>query len=297
MKKAVKNLVLIMTAMVLSMGFVACKENEDTPDGVNLEGKWLMMTNDYKELLIINADHTLTSTGADGTEVWANIAGRIDLDGDNFTYTSEDGENSVGTYILADNKLTLNIDSEVYVYNKLVEEFSLVGSWNATKTLSYIKAVKDELHLPSGSTVNGEEIPTVIQTANIKGEFVDEAIKAYFRNVEFNEVGEITYNVVKDGVETPMIKDYVLADNMLKITGTVGNVQIENTFMAFQNPNQKESFLFLTKENVADMFVGYALMLREGHISEGSIDSLEDFKEDFMEVFENFAVIIYLEKK
>lgn len=286
-----------MIAMTASLGFVACSDDDDNQVTVNLEGKWLLLTDSYKELLLINADHTLLSTGADDEDVWTGVKGKIELDGNNFTYISEDGNNSNGTFSLKDNMLTLNIQGEAYVYKKMVEDFSLVGSWSCTQTQSFVKALKDEIHLPFGSIVNGEEIPTIVNTANIKGEFIDEAVKAYFRDVTFISNGEMTYNVIKEGVETPMTKNYVLTENMLKITGKVGSINIDNQFLAFQSPNQQESFLFLTKENVADMFVGYALMLREGNVSTGTTEALEAFKQEFMEAFENFAVIIYLQKK
>lgn len=286
-----------MIAMTTSLGFMACSNDDGNQVTVNLEGKWLLMSDNYKELLIINADHTVLSTGADDDSAWTGVKGKIVLNGDNFTYTSEDGDNSAGTYTLKDNKLTLIIQGQAYEYNKMVEEFTLTGSWKSVKTQSFIKAVKDELLLPFGSIVNGEEIPTSVKTANIKGEFIDGAVNAYFRDVEFKENGEMVYKVIKDDVETPMTKNYVLTENMLKITGKVGSIEVNNQFMAFQSSNKTESFLFLTKENIADMFVGYGLMLREGNVSEGSTESLEAFKKEFMEVFENFATIIYLQKQ
>lgn len=297
MKKVFKNLFMVMIAMVTSLGFVACSNDDDNQATVNLEGKWLTMSDTYKELLIINADHTLLSTGADETSVWNGVKGKIELNGDHFSYISEDGDNSEGTYSVKDNKLTLSSGGEVLVYNKLLEDFSLNGSWKCSNVQSYIKAVKDELHLPFGSIVNGEEIPTVVKTANIEALFIKEAINAYFRNVTFNSNGEMSYKVIKEGVETPMTKNYVLTENMMKITGKVGSINIENQFLVFQSSDHQQSFLFLTKENIADMFVGYALMLREGNVSEGSTESLEAFKKEFMEVFENYAVIIYLQKQ
>lgn len=293
-----KNIFLALVAAVISLGFTACsKDNTPGGDDVSLEGKWLIMTDTYKELLIINADHTFLSTGADEDSAWVSIKGRIELEDGYYTLISEDGDNSEGTYELKDNQLTLNDKGKDYVYRKMVEDFSMDGTWTYTKTLSVIKALKDELTLPFGSTVGGEEIPTVVKTANIQGQFIDEAVKAYFRNVVFKSNGEMTYKVLTEGVETDMVKNYVLEDNVLEVTGRVGGVDINNSFMAFQNPNQTESYLFLTKENIADMFVGYALMLRAGNVSQGSVEALEAFKKEFMATFENYACIIFLQKK
>lgn len=296
MKKVLKNLLL---AMVAFLGFVACSDDDDITVKVNLEGKWLHMSDNYKELLIVNADHTFLSTGADDEAAWVSVKGKIEMDDDTFTYTNENGESYSGTYNSngGDETLSMSIGGKTCVYKKMLEEFSLTGTWKSVKTMSFIKAVKDELSLPFGSIVNGEEILPVVKTAEIKGEFIEKAIEAYFRNVEFKDNGEMSYYVIKDGEETQMTKKYTLADNVLTVTGKVGNIEIDNQFMAFQSPSKRESFLLLTKENIADMFVGYALMLREGNVSEGSSESLVEFKKEFMEVFENFATIIYLQKQ
>lgn len=297
MQKVVKGFLMVMVAMVTSLGFVACDKDDDNKATVSLEGKWITMSDNFKELLIVNADHTFLLTGADDEKTWANVEGVIELNGNNITLTFYEGGNNVGTYTLADNKLTLTMDGTTRVYNKLIEDFSIVGSWGSVKTQSFIKAVKDEIKLPFGSIVNGEEIPISVKTANVKGEFIDEAVKAYFRDVEFKSDGEMTYKVVKEGEEVSMTKQYSLVDNMLRVTGKVGNVDIDNMFMAFQNANQTETYLFLTKESVGSMFVGYAMMLREGNVSEGSIEALDTFAAEFMEAFENFATIIYLQKQ
>lgn len=293
MKKVLKNLLL---AMVAFLGFVACSDDDITVK-VNLEGKWLHMSENHKELLMVNADHTFLSTGADDEATWVSVKGKIEMDDDTFTYTNENGKSYTGSYNSngGEETLSMSIGGETYVFKRMLEDFSLTGSWKCVKTMSFIKAVKDELNLPFGSIVNGEEILSVVKTAEIKGEFIEKAIEIYFRNVEFKDNGEMSYDVIKEGEETQMTKKYILADNMLTITGKVGNIEIDNSFMVFQNPNQRESFLFLTKENIADMFVGYALMLREGNVSEGSSESLVKFKKEFMEVFENFATIIYLQ--
>ena len=94
-----------------------------------------------------------------------------------------------------------------------------------------------------------------------------------------------------------MTKDYQITDNIMKVTGKVGNVDIDIQFIAFLDDSKDEAYLFLTKESIADMFIGYGLMLREGDVSEGSDEALEEFRESFLEVFENFAVIIYLSRK
>lgn len=285
-----------MASVAACLCFAGCNNN-DAEEKINLQGKWFIMTEEWKELLIISEDHSILSTGAVDNEFWTGIKGKIELDGDTFSMIFEDDDNSYGTYTLKGNKLTLIIDGDEFVYTKMEENFSMSGEWECSETLSFINAVEDELLLPSGSIVNGEEIITSIPTENIKGEFVDNALETYFRNIKFDDNGKISYTVTKDGEDLTMTKDYQITDNIMKVTGKVGNVDIDSQFIAFLDDSKDEAYLFLTKESIADMFIGYGLMLREGDVSEGSDEALEEFRESFLEVFENFAVIIYLSRK
>lgn len=297
MKRVLKRLSLISVVFLGVLGFAACEKDNGASGVVSLEGKWLTMSDEWTEFLFINEDHTFTSTGTDGEDMWNGVKGRILIDGNEFSLLSEDGDNSYGTFTLVDNKLTLTIEEVSFVYTKLIEDISIAGKWNCIKTESFIKAIKDEIELPVGSVVNGEVIPTTLPTEKIKGEFIENAIKSYFRNIEFSNDGKLIYSVLKEGEEMTMKKDYTLDNNLMTISGKVGNIEIRNSFMTFQKADKSIVYLFLTKQNVADMFVGYAMMLREGGVSEGSAEALEGFRNAFMETFENYAVIISLESR
>lgn len=295
MKSVLKQLSLISVVSVIVLGLFSCTKDDSTSETVNLGGKWITMSEDWTELLFINEDHTYTSTGTDGIEMWNGVKGKIEIDGENIKLISEDNDHSNGTFTLSGNKLTMNLEDGTYVYTKLIEDISVVGKWKCVKTESYIKALKDEIKLPIGSVVNGEVIPTTFLTKNIKGEFIEKAIEAYFKNIEFTKDGKLNYSVVKEGKDVTMSKDYTLGNNLMTVSGKVGNIEINNSFMTFQKMDKSTIYLFLTKQNIADMFVGYALMLRESGVSEGTTEALEDFRNEFLETFENYAVVVSLE--
>lgn len=299
MNKVLKNVCSGMVTIMLCMGFVACSDSEEgvIEQKINAAGKWFVTADTYAQMLIINSDNSAFSTGVDQNNVWKGVYGKFGFEKDEFVFISENRNNSYGTFQLTDSHLTLTHKGIAYQYNKLRDDFTLTGKWKCSKSKAYIKAIKDELMLPVGAIVNGEEVPVSIPTKLLQGEFVEKAIEAYFRNVEFKNNGEMTYQVVKEGKELDMTKNYLLADNSLKVTGKVGSFEVNNQFMVFQRDNQKETYLFLTQENMADMFVGYGMMLREGNIAEGSIESLMDFRQAFMETFENFSAIICLERQ
>ena len=293
MKNLLKHLFVLMIVLVTSLGFVACNKN-NAP--ANLTGKWAYITENYKELLIINADNSVTTNGQNGNDLWANVAGNITVKGNKLTYIGSDGRNFTGTFKLQGNTLVINENGKEKTYNKMVENFSMEGKWKITNINSFVKAVKDEVTLPVG-TVNGEVIPTTIKTSNFSGEFVKWAIAQYYGSPEFTNSGDMKYTVIKEGKNTTFSKKYQMENNLMTINGKVGSVDINNSFMIFQNPEGNQSFFFMTKENVANMFVGYGLMLSEGNIGVGDNETLKTFKQSFLEAFGNYAIIITMTKQ
>lgn len=299
MKHTLKYFCIVMMTMATCWSFVSCSDDDedDATKSISLEGKWVCMSQDFKELMIVGADNSVTTSKAEGDEIWANVKGNITTDGETFYITYENDVNLNGTFTLNNNKLTLTTEKGVYSYNKLTESFSMVGEWEVTNTMCFCHAIKDEIELPSGSIVNGEEIPISIKTENVNGKFIEGAIKTYFNNINFKDDSTLEYTVIKNEENVAMSKNYQIANNIIKVTGKTGSIDIENSFMVFRNEETGKAFMFMTKQNVADMFFAYGLMLREGGISEGTNESLEGFKESFISAFDNFAIILTLEMK
>lgn len=297
MKKVVlKNLFVVLAMLSISLGFVACNDDDKGEDVVSLAGKWAYIADSYRELIIIDANNSVVSTGQNGSDFWLNIKGKITIKGDELTYDGEDGRHFTGTFQLKGNTLVINENGKEKAYEKLIENFSMEGDWKVSKIIPFIKAVKDEVKLPVGS-VNGETIPTTVQTSNFSGQFVNWAVLQYFGNPKFVNNSEMQYTVVKEKKDTLMSKNCQISNNMITVSGKVGSLDINNSFMIFQSLDGKYAYLFLTKENVANMFMGYGLMLSEGNVSDGDNESLKDFKESFMEAFGNYAIIITMTKQ
>lgn len=296
MKKAFKNFCLVMAAMATSLAFVACNNEDDTKEPANIAGKWAYIEDPtFNELLMININNTTISIGQDSEKAWTNVRGHVTVEGNTVTYSDTDGRSFTGEFNAQDNTLNVTENGKQRTYKRLIDNFSMVGQWKVVKSQAHIKAIKDEITLPMGS-VNGDMIPTSMPTSAIGGKFVEWSIERYFGNPEFTD-DELKYEVIKEEEVTEMSKEYALANNMLTLTGKVGIVDINNEFMVFQSKDGKQAFLLLTKENVAEMFVGYGLMLSQGNVSEGGIASLYAFRESFMETFENFAIVITLSKQ
>ena len=137
-----KNLKLLVVALVAMFGFIACDKHEcnDYDHSADIVGTWTCLQDGYAEALVIKADGSAVSTGYDGTEYWENVAGNIVVKNGIATMTFEDGDNFKGhfdivpgmafsIYTEEGNRLTFN-----YCANDLSDE--IVGMWvnNETKT-------------------------------------------------------------------------------------------------------------------------------------------------------------------
>lgn len=265
-------------------------QNED----VKLEGLWFILTDEFKELLLIDEDNKLISMGSDDEDIWMGIKGEIILDGNKISMIFEDDDNTFGTFKLKDDQLKIYVDGEEYTYTKLKESFSMLGEWAPEEdVLCFVTPIKDVIELPSGSTADGQEIPAAIPTAQLTGDFVKMAVANYLGNVKFrDDTFEYTMRVGENS--TDCTKNYAIAHNMICVFSEDNST--EQMIRIFQNRAGDKAFLLLTKANMADMFVAWGHQLRQDNITEGDEDGLYAFRRSFMEAFENYAVLITLSK-
>ena len=74
-------------------------------------------------------------------------------------------------------------------------------------------------------------------------------------------------------------------------TGETANHAIGSTFMVMQSFDNNTAYFVFDKDTVADMFIGYALMLFEGGVAPDVTDeALEAYKKAFTEAFDYYSV-------
>ena len=134
---------LMAIALVAMLGFTACdKETEHIYDdhSADLVGTWSCLTENYAEVLIINADGSAVSYGVEDGEYWENVKGTVATKGGNITMTFEDNDNLTGHFdIIPGQAFSLFEDSgERYVYNYCAKDLSdeIVGMWVSTDNSS-----------------------------------------------------------------------------------------------------------------------------------------------------------------
>ncbi|MBR4296738.1 MAG: hypothetical protein IKT82_00930 [Bacteroidaceae bacterium] len=290
--KKIKMLLMALVAVIMGVTFVACDSDDNkTPPTVSLKGRWYNKTESHRELLMIQDDNSVVANRVYNYESWEDVHGFVSVNGNEVAMVFEDGNNVTGTFTLANNTLTINTSNGVYEYSKLADETNLAGSWNYSNITFAAKAIKDEIVIPGG-TVNGVVVPpTVMQTAQLSGKFIEYAAQRYFRNIVFNNNGTFTYNVLKNDADFPMTKNYAIDGVNMTVTGETAGHDIESTFKVMQSLDQNTAYFIFDKETVADMFIGYALMLFEGGVApDVTGEALDAYKKAFTEAYDYYSV-------
>ena len=284
--------VMAVIALVMSVSFVACDSDDDTTaPPVSLKGRWYSKSETLRDLLIINDDNSVVAYRVYNYASYDEISGALTMNGNNLSISFEDGNQVSGIFAISDNTLTVNTNYGVYTYSRLADETNLVGNWNYSNITFSAKPVKDEIVIPGG-TINGEVVPpTIMQTSQLSGEFIKYAAQRYFRNVAFNNDGTFTYDVLKGDAEVRMTKNYAIDGLNMTVSGETALHEIESTFKVFQSNDKNTAFFVFDKEDVAEMFIGYALMLYEGGVApEVTGEALDNYKKAFTEAFDYYSV-------
>ena len=288
--KVFKKIVMAVVAIVMSISFVACKSDDNEKENINLKGRWYSKTENVSNLLVINDDNSAVIYKVSSYESWEGINGNLTVDGNKINIYFEDGNSLIGTGTIQDNALIINTTNGEYRYSRLAENTNLNGDWNYSNITYSAKPIKDEIVIPGG-IINGEEVPpTIMQTSQISGKFIEYAAQRYFRNVKFNNE-TLTYSVLKNEEELTMTKNYSIDGLNMTITGETAGHDIESTFMVLQSYDNNTAYFIFDEETIAEMFTGYALMLFEGGIApEVTDEALEAYKEAFTEAFDYYRV-------
>lgn len=281
---------MAMVAICMSISFMACESDDHKTENINLKGRWYSKTETVNNLLIINDDNSVVTYKVSDYESWESINGNLTVDGNKVNIYFEDGNTMAGTATLQDSILIISTTNGEYRYSRLAEETNLTGDWNYSNITYSAKPIKDEIVIPGG-IINGEEVPpTIMQTSQISGKFIEYAAQRYFRNIKF-ENGTMTYSVLKVEQEVPMSKNYSINGLNMTITGETAGHDIESAFMVLQSYDKNTAYFIFNKETIAEMFTGFALMLLEGGVApEVNDEALESYKKAFTEAFDYYKV-------
>ena len=127
---------LMLVALVATLGFTACDNDPEhiyDDHSADLVGTWSCFTENYAEVIIINADGSAVSYGVEDGEYWENVRGTVTVKENKITMIFEDDDNFTGHFdIIPGQAFSLFEDTgERYIYqycaNDLADE--IVGMW------------------------------------------------------------------------------------------------------------------------------------------------------------------------
>ena len=130
-----KNLKLLVVALVAMFGFVACEEHvcNDYDHSADLVGTWTCMDEDFAEALVISADGTVVSTRFFKNEYYEDVKGKIVLENGNVNFTFEDGGNFKSHFDIIPGMAFsfLNEEGERLTFNYCANDLAdeVVGMW------------------------------------------------------------------------------------------------------------------------------------------------------------------------
>lgn len=127
---------LMLVALVATLGFTACDNDPEhiyDDHSADLVGTWSCFTENYAEVIIINADGSAVSYGVEDGEYWENVRGTVVVKEGDIIMTFEDNDNFTGHFdIIPKQAFSLYENTgERYVYqycaNDLADE--ILGMW------------------------------------------------------------------------------------------------------------------------------------------------------------------------
>ena len=132
---------LLFMLVAVGMLFTACdNEPEHIYDdhSADIAGTWSCITENYAEVLIINADGTAVSYGVEDGEYWENVRGTVTVKENKITMVFEDDDNFTGHFdIIPGKAFSLFEDTgERYIYQYCENDLAdkIVGMWVCTNT-------------------------------------------------------------------------------------------------------------------------------------------------------------------
>ena len=244
-----KNLKLLVVALVAMFGFASCEQHEcnDYDHSADIVGTWTCLQDGYAEALVIKADGSAVSTGYDGTEYWENVAGNIVVENGTITMTFEDGDNFKGhfdiipglafsIYTEEGNRLTFN-----YCANDLSEE--VVGMWVCNDGL----AEEENDMVIITYSADGKMTMTTPASTFIPTDFVNQVC-------DYKVVGDLIFKLFPKENFTEGANPYLVSRVTYTPNGTsLGDVLIENQHTPTENGVMELTFSFLRVKQSLDL--------------------------------------------
>ena len=131
-----KNLKLLVVALVAMFGFNSCSKNSNFIEvdySKDLVGTWTCLEADYASSLVFTTDGKVLCSGVGGSEYWEDINGVFSVENNNLSISFENGHKFDGRLDMVANKCIsiANEDGTLHTYNYCANDLAdeVVGVW------------------------------------------------------------------------------------------------------------------------------------------------------------------------
>ena len=240
---------LMVVALVAMLGFTACdKDPEHIYDdhSADIVGTWSCLTENYVEVLIINADGSAVSYGIEDGEYWENVRGTVTVKENKITMMFEDDDNFTGHFdIIPGQAFSLFEDTgERYIYQYCANDIAddIIGMWVCTDGHS---TVENDMAIITYSE-DGKMTMTAPNSTFIPGDFVNQVS-------DYKVVGDILFKIFPK--ENTADKISCLASRIVYTpNGTsLGDILIEHQYTPTENGVMELTFSFLRVKQHLDL--------------------------------------------
>ena len=243
-----KILKFLVVALVAMLGFAACDNKPEhiyDDHSADIVGTWSCLTENYAEVLIINADGSAVSYGVENGEYWENVKGTVTVKENNITMIFEDDDNCTGHFdIIPGMAFSLYEDNgERYIYNYCKEDLSdeVIGMWVCNDGLA---EEENDMVIMTYST-EGKVTMTTPASTFVPTDFVNQVF-------DYKVVGDLLFKVFPKENLTEGANPYLVSRVTYTPNGTsLGDILIENQHTPTENGVMELTFSFLrVKQNL-----------------------------------------------
>lgn len=288
----------ILCALLIGLVNVGCNKSIDDTSS-KLLGYWFHSSPDEKAGMLIFEDDakfsfSFSKSVGDSlpdpiTGTWSYVDDQLTF---NYVDTTEQMPKKHSVQITVDTKrLTFFFDDDKVVFNKVLANPDVIGEWNVVDVSTIAVPKKDYLHL--SNAIIGDFIPDSVPVSDFGDAFIESVVDSFMLNLKIDDK-RINY-MVKLGEQTSLSKNYTLDNFLADFSGEllgVDNNNVNVEIPLIQHPGNPDFTLYLSKERMAKMLFNYTLFHYSQLGYEITSSSFELYKEEFLNTFEDYSVII-----
>lgn len=301
--KTLKHYGIVLCTLLLCCMNVGCHKSVDDISSKIL-GHWFYSVPDEEAGMLLfedDAKFSFSFSKSVGDSLpnsimgtWSCVDDQLTL---NYVDTAIQTPRRQSVQIAVDTKrLTFFFDDDEVVFNKVLSNPDIVGQWVIADVSTVAVPKKDYLNL--SEIIVGDAVPDSIAVADFGDAFIESVVDSCLINARIDDKKiDYTNNLL---VKKSIYKNYTF-DNFLSIFSgeliDVDNHNVNVEIPLIQSPGNPDFYLYFSREQMAQMLFYYTLFYYSQLGCEILSDDFELYKEEFLNTFDEYSVIIHFSPK